>query len=40
VYLLFLPRTRTREQLDACLEKVRASQIRALQGFVAGGERD
>src|SRR6266702_1752737 len=33
-------RTRTGEQLDAWLEKVRASQIRELQGFVAGVERD
>lgn len=33
-------RTRTGEQLDVWLEKVRASQIRELQGFVAGVERD
>jgi transposase len=33
-------RTRTGEQLDAWLEKVGASQIRELQGFVAGVERD
>jgi transposase len=33
-------RTRTGEQLDAWLEKVRTSQIRELQGFVAGVERD
>jgi transposase len=33
-------RTRTGEQLDDWLEKVRASQIRELQGFVAGVERD
>ncbi len=33
-------RTRTGEQLDAWLEKVRASQIRELQGFVSGVERD
>jgi transposase len=33
-------RTRTGEQLDAWLEKVRASQIRELQGFVLGVERD
>lgn len=33
-------RTRTGEQLDAWLEKVRASQIRELQGFVTGVERD
>jgi transposase len=33
-------RTRTGEQLDAWLENVRASQIRELQGFVAGVERD
>ncbi len=33
-------RTRTGEQLDGWLEKVRASQIRALQGFVVGIERD
>jgi len=33
-------RTRTGEQLDDWLEKVRASQIRELQGFVAGIERD
>lgn len=33
-------RTRTREQLDTWLEKVRASQTRELQGFVAGVERD
>ncbi len=33
-------RTRTGEHLDAWLEKVRASQIRELQGFVAGVERD
>jgi transposase len=32
--------TRTGEQLDDWLEKVRASQIRELQGFVAGIERD
>ena len=35
-----MPRTRTGEQLDAWLEQVRASQIRELQGFVAGVERD
>ena len=33
-------RTRTGEQLGDWLEKVRASQIRELQGFVAGIERD
>ena len=33
-------RTRTGEQLDAWLEKVRASQIRELQGFILGVERD
>jgi transposase len=33
-------RTRTGEQLDAWLEHVRASEIRELQGFVAGVERD
>jgi transposase len=33
-------RTRTGEQLDAWLEKVRASQIRELQSFVLGIERD
>jgi transposase len=33
-------RTRTGEQLDDWLEKVRASQIRELQGFVTGIERD
>ena len=33
-------RTRTGEQLDGWLEKVRASQIRELQGFVVGIERD
>lgn len=33
-------RTRTREHLDAWLENVRVSQIRELQGFVAGVERD
>ncbi len=33
-------RTRTGEQLDTWLEKVRASQIRELQSFVAGVERD
>jgi transposase len=33
-------RTRTGEQLDVWLEKVRVSQIRELQGFVAGVERD
>ena len=33
-------RTRTGEQLDAWLEKVRTSQIRELQGFVAGVQRD
>jgi transposase len=33
-------RTRTGEHLDAWLEKVRASQIHELQGFVAGVERD
>jgi transposase len=32
--------TRSGEQLDAWLEKVRASQIRALQSFVVGVERD
>jgi transposase len=32
--------TRAGEQLDDWLEKVRASQIRELQGFVAGIERD
>src|SRR5262249_47766433 len=33
-------RTRTGEQLDDWLEQVRASQIRELQGFVTGIERD
>jgi hypothetical protein len=33
-------RTRTGDQLDDWLAKVRASQIRELQGFVAGIERD
>jgi len=33
-------RTRTGEQLDDWLEKVRTSQIRALQGFIVGIERD
>jgi transposase len=33
-------RTRTGEQLDIWLEKVRASQIRELQSFVLGIERD
>jgi transposase len=33
-------RTRTGEQLNAWLEKARASQIRELQGFVLGVERD
>ena len=33
-------RMRTGEQLDTWLEKVRASQIRELQGFVSGVERD
>jgi transposase len=33
-------RTRAGERLDAWLEKVRASQIRELQGFVLSGERD
>lgn len=33
-------RTRTGEQLDAWLEKVRASQIREFQSFVLGIERD
>jgi transposase len=33
-------RTRTGEQLDAWLEQVRASQIRELQSFVQGIERD
>lgn len=33
-------RTRTGEQLDGWLEKVRISQIRELQGFVASVERD
>jgi transposase len=33
-------RTRTGEQLDDWLERVRASQIRELQGFVVGVERD
>jgi transposase len=33
-------RTRTGEQLDAWLEQVRASQIRELQSFVLGIERD
>jgi transposase len=33
-------RTRTGEQLDGWLERVKASQIRELQGFVAGVERD
>ena len=33
-------RTRTGEQLDDWLEKVRASKIREFQGFVAGIERD
>lgn len=32
--------TCTGEQLDAWLEKVRASQLRELQGFVSGVERD
>lgn len=35
-----LLRTRTGEQLDAWLEKVRASQISELQRFVASIERD
>jgi transposase len=33
-------RTRTGEQLDAWLEHVRASQMRELQRFVLGIERD
>ena len=33
-------RTRTGEQLDTWLEKVRASQIRELQSFILGIERD
>lgn len=33
-------RTRTGEQLDVWLEKVRASQIRELQSFILGIERD
>jgi transposase len=33
-------RTRTGEQLDARLEKARSSQIRELQSFVLGVERD
>lgn len=33
-------RTRTGEQLDAWLEQVRVSQIRELQSFVLGVERD
>ncbi|GHO48640.1 transposase [Ktedonospora formicarum] len=33
-------RTRTGEQLDDWLERVKASKIRELQGFVAGVERD
>jgi transposase len=33
-------RTRTGEQLDVWLEQVRASQIRELQSFVLGIERD
>jgi transposase len=33
-------RTRTGEQLDDWLERVKTSQIRELQGFVAGVERD
>jgi transposase len=33
-------RTRTGEQFDDWLERVRASQIRELQGFVVGVERD
>ncbi|MFL5701521.1 MAG: transposase [Ktedonobacteraceae bacterium] len=33
-------RTRRGEQLDDWLERVRASKIRELQGFVAGVERD
>ncbi len=33
-------RTRTGEQLDAWLSRTRESQIRELQGFVAGVERD
>jgi transposase len=33
-------RTRTGDQLDTWLEKVQASKIRELQGFVAGVERD
>ncbi|GHO49863.1 hypothetical protein KSX_80260 [Ktedonospora formicarum] len=33
-------RTHTWEQLDTWLEKVRDSQIRELQGFVAGVEQD
>jgi transposase len=33
-------RTRTGEQLDNWLERVKASQIHELQGFVAGVERD
>ncbi len=33
-------RTRTGEQLDTWLERVKTSKIRELQGFVAGIERD
>jgi transposase len=33
-------RTRTGEQLDDWLERVRASKLHAFQGFVAGVERD
>lgn len=33
-------RTRTGEQLDTWLEKVRVSRIRELQGFVSGVEQD
>ncbi len=33
-------RTRTGEQLDTWLQKVRESSIRELQGFVTGRERD
>ncbi len=33
-------RTHTGEQLDAWLRRVQESQIRELQGFVAGVERD
>jgi transposase len=33
-------RTRTGEQLDDWLDQVRASQLRELQGFVTGIERD